>query len=341
MSSTGIVFDIDRFATHDGPGIRTTIFLKGCPLSCLWCHSPESQSMRAEILFRPERCAACGRCEQVCPRGAIRVIEKNVGLEGRQADEKTGGPAGDRPGEETGDRAGEEAGGRTANRGAVLDYTRCDSCGICCETCYAGALETAGRQMSVEAVVEKVSRDAPYFRTSGGGVTVSGGEPLAQAEFTYELLSAFKKRDIHTAVETTGYGPWSSLLRLAEVTDLFLYDLKAVDDEIHRRYTGVSNSRIIENLTRLCVEGAVVQVRVPCIPGVNDSPGQIRKLAETAADAGAGSITLLPYNNAASAKYAWIGRPYKLDGVRRREAEYMENLAAICREYDLDTQIVG
>ena len=195
--------------------------------------------------------------------------------------------------------------------------------------------------MTVGEVVDRVSRDAPYFKASGGGVTVSGGEPLAQPEFTYELLKAFNQREIHTAVETTGYGPWSSLSRLSEVTDLFLYDLKAVDDDVHRRYTGVSNARIIENLRRLCAAGSRVQVRVPCIPGVNDSPEQIRKLATTAAAAGVGSITLLPYNNAASAKYAWIGRGYDLDGARRQDGTYMEQLAAICREYELDTEIVG
>lgn len=301
MSLSGCVFDIDRFATHDGPGIRTTIFLKGCPLSCQWCHSPESQTPRPQILFRPERCVACGLCEQICPHGAAKL---------------------------DGDKA-------------VLDTRLCDSCGICCETCYSGALELAGSEMSVEEIVEKVSRDSAYFESSGGGVTLSGGEPLSQPDFSYQLLSAFKEKGIHTAVETTGFCPWSSLLRIAPVTDLFLYDVKSVDDETHRRYTGVSNRRIIDNLGKLCGRGNRVQVRVPCIPGVNDSEEQIEELAAVVAGAGGSSIALLPYNNAASAKYAWIGRPYSLEGLQRRETDYMENLGAICREAGLDVEIVG
>ena len=313
MSSKGIIFDIDRFATHDGPGIRTTIFLTGCPLSCLWCHSPESQSARPQLLFRPEKCAACGLCEQACPRGAIRLSEQ-VGPRGAV---------------------------NMSESPAVLDRSRCDSCGICCETCYSGALELAGREVTVQEIVERVARDAPYFSTSGGGVTLSGGEPLAQPDFTYELLSAFKKKGVHTAVETTGYCPWESLSRISEVTDLFLYDLKAVDDAVHRRYTGVSNGRILENLKGLCAGESEVQVRVPCIPGVNDSPEQIAELAATAAAAGARSLALLPYNGAAAAKYAWIGRKYELDGSGRQDAGRMNALAAICREQGLQVEIVG
>ena len=313
MSSKGIIFDIDRFATHDGPGIRTTIFLKGCPLSCLWCHSPESQSARPELLFRPDKCVACGLCEQACPRGALKLKEQAFPHGALKMSESS----------------------------AVLDRSRCDQCGICCETCYSGALELAGREVSVEEIVERVARDAPYFTTSGGGVTLSGGEPLAQPEFTNELLSAFKEKGIHTAVETTGYCPWESLSRISEVTDLFLYDLKAVDDAIHRRYTGVSSERIIENLKRLCAGENEVQVRVPCIPGVNDSPEQIGNLSAVAAAAGARSIALLPYNGAAAAKYAWIGREYELDGAGRQDNSFMEALAAACRENGLVVQIVG
>ena len=301
MSLTGIIFDIDRFATHDGPGIRTTIFLKGCPLSCLWCHSPESQSPNRQLLFRPDRCTACGLCLQACPRGALSMNGQKV----------------------------------------ALNSDLCDSCGICCETCYSGALELAGYEASVEEVADKVSRDAAFFSTSGGGVTLSGGEPLMQPEFSFELLSAFKEKNIHTAVETTGYGSSQALLRLAAVTDLFLYDLKAMDDETHRRYTGVSNRRILENLRFLCAEGSNIQTRVPCIPGVNDSEEQIRALAETAADAGVRSLALLPYNSAAPAKYAWISRPYELEDLKRQDNEYMEALAALCREYGLTVEIIG
>jgi pyruvate formate lyase activating enzyme len=199
----------------------------------------------------------------------------------------------------------------------------------------------AGREVTVPEIVERVSRDAAYFRRSGGGVTLSGGEPLAQLEFSCRLLSAFRERGIHTAVETTGFGPWNALSRLSEVTDLFLYDFKVADDDLHRRYTGVPNSRIIDNLKRLCAERDGIQVRVPCIPGINDSEEQIRNLVNAATAAGARSIALLPYNSAAAAKYAWISRAYEPDGLERQDHSYMESLAAICRETGLETQIVG
>lgn len=308
MSCTGLVFDIDRFASHDGPGIRTTIFLKGCPLSCLWCHSPESQSPKPELLFRADRCTACWLCLETCPRKALSKGERAVSL----------------------------------------DRNLCDGCGRCCDVCYPGALEMAGRERSADEIVERIGRDASFFHRSGGGVTLSGGEPLAQPDFSFHLLSAFKDQGIHTAVETTGFSAWKALFRLSEVTDLFLYDIKLLDDGLHRRFTGVSNSRIMDNLKQLCAARDGIQVRVPCIPGINDSEEQIRDLATAVAGAGARFIALLPFNSAAPVKYTWINRRFELDdmerekqGPQRQEQSLMESLAGICREAGLETQIVG
>ncbi len=301
MSHTGWIFDIDRFASHDGPGIRTTIFLKGCPLSCLWCHSPESQTPGPELLYRTDRCTSCWLCLEACPRGALSRGEGSV----------------------------------------TLDRSLCDGCGECCEVCYPGALEIAGKKMSVDEIVDRVSRDAAFFKNSGGGVTLSGGEPLSQPEFSFQLLSGFKDRGIHTAVETTGFCTWEILSRVSGVTDLFLYDMKFFDDGLHRRYTGVSNKRILENLERLCAARDGVLVRVPCIPGINDSEEQIRDLADAVAAAGVSAIALLPYNSSAPAKYAWVSRPFELDSRKRQEEHFMEALADICRDAGLEAEIVG
>jgi len=229
-----------------------------------------------------------------------------------------------------------------------LDRNLCDDCGECCDVCYPGALEMAGKERAVDEIVERIGRDASFFKRSGGGITLSGGEPLAQPEFSFQLLSAFKERGIHTAVETTGFGAWKALSRLSDVTDLFLYDIKLLDDGPHRRFTGVSNSRILDNLDRLCAARHGIQVRVPCIPGINDSEEQIRDLATTVAAAGVRSIALLPFNSAAPAKYVWINRSFELDGLergkqdaRRQRRSLMELLAEICRESGLETQIVG
>lgn len=301
MSLSGWVLDIDRFASHDGPGIRTTIFLKGCPLSCVWCHSPESQAPGPELLFRADRCTACWLCLDVCPHGALTRVENAVSL----------------------------------------DRSLCDNCGKCCEVCYPGALELAGVQMRVDEIVDRVSRDAAFFKNSGGGVTVSGGEPLFQSEFAIKLLAAFKDGNIHTAVETTGIISWDVLSRASEVTDLFLFDLKILDDDLHRRFVGSSNKTILKNLEQLCSLRDGIQVRVPCIPGVNDSEEQIRSLAAAVARAGGRRIVLLPYNSAASAKYHWINRPFDLTGLKRQDESKMETLAGICRENGLETAIVG
>ena len=305
MCIEGLVLDVDRFASHDGPGIRTAVFLKGCPLSCVWCHSPESQSARPELLYQDERCNACGLCPEICPEHALVM-----GMNGER-------------------------------QVAVLDRNACTACGKCVEVCYPGALRIGGAATTVGEMVRQVAADAPFFASSGGGVTLSGGEPARQPDFSYNFLLACQKLGIHTAMETTGYARSEVMQRLASVTDLLLFDVKLVDSAAHKKYAGVPNELILENLKMLAAEGHDIQVRVPCIPGINDSAGQIRDTAQLVAGAGIKRVALLPYNSAAGAKYDWIGASYELAELASQSKEYMQELAGICHAAGLEVQIGG
>ena len=302
-SVEGFILDIDRFSSHDGPGIRTTVFLKGCPLACRWCHSPESQSGAAELLYRTGRCTGCGLCIGACPQTAIGVVE------GREQ--------------------------------IAVDRSRCTKCGRCAEVCYPGALSLAGRSVSAADLVDDVARDLPFYESSGGGVTVSGGEPARQHEFTRCFLLGCRKAGIHTAIETSGYGGRNQVSAIASAADLVMYDVKFVDDELHRRYTGVTNTPILENLRYLAAEHPDVLVRVPCIAGVNDSKELMAQTASFVAGLGLSRIELLPYNQAAGAKYEWLDQPYSLEGATAQDSEYMVKLADICRQAGLEATIGG
>jgi pyruvate formate lyase activating enzyme len=305
MNIEGLVLDVDRFASHDGPGIRTAVFLKGCPLVCVWCHSPESQGAHPELLYQDERCDACGLCPEQCPEHAL-VMGVNE------------------------DR-----------RVAVLDRDACTACGKCVEVCYPGALRIGGVATTVGEMVRQVEADSPFFASSGGGVTLSGGEPTRQPEFSFNFLLACQKLGIHTAMETTGYARSEVIRRIASVTDLLLFDLKLVDSAAHKKYTGVPNELILKNLKLLASESNDIQVRVPCIPGINDGQDQIRETLEFVANAGITRIALLPYNTAAGAKYDWIGAPYGLAERASQSEEQMQALAEICNVTGLEVQLGG
>lgn len=227
---TGRIFDIQRFSIHDGPGIRTTVFFKGCPLRCLWCGNPESISPTPSLSYQPERCIACGACMKVCEPGALTA----------------------------------DAHGR-----AILDRQRCTHCGKCAPQCDPKALEMVGRDMTAEDVMALVRRDRAYYTASGGGLTLSGGDPVLQHEFACELLYAARVEEVHACLETAGHAEWSVLESLVPLVDLWLYDFKETDPERHVKYTSVSSRPIVENLERLHAAGAKIVLRCPMIPQHN------------------------------------------------------------------------
>ncbi len=291
---TGIVFNIMRFTVNDGPGIRTTVFLKGCPLHCLWCHNPEAISPQPELFIRADLCIRCGACLEACPHAAVRR-EDDMFVTAREV---------------------------------------CRRCGCCVEACWSGARELVGREMTTEEVLEEVSRDTVFYDESRGGVTFSGGEPLLQHEFLASVLQGCRDRGIHTAVDTSGYAAPTVLDAVAEVADLFLYDFKLFDEERHRRFTGVSNRLILENLRRLTARKSSVIVRVPLIPGINDDDENIRAIGEFVASLGGISeIDVLPYHETGLAKYGRLGRVYALREVARPSPTRVEEVAALLCEY--------
>ena len=266
---TGVIFDIKRYAVHDGPGIRSTVFLKGCPLRCFWCHNPESQTPRPVLMQYPRQCVGCGRCLEVCPRGALSRDEEQV----------------------------------------VVDRALCQACGTCAGVCYAQSLVLLGREATVEEVLAEVLKDQPFYETSGGGMTLSGGEPMAQAEFTTALLAAAREAGLHTALDTSGFAPWERYQAALPHLDLVLYDLKCADPMAHRVATGVDNALILENLRRLAEAGVEILVRVPVVPGFNAAPEQMAALARlVAALPRPVPMELLPYHRLGESKHAALGQ---------------------------------
>ncbi len=312
LTARGLVADIDRFAVHDGPGIRTAVYLKGCPLRCIWCHSPETQSSSPELLYLPHKCTACGLCLSACTRGALSPVDAPPS----QAEE-------------------------APDCRVAVDWEHCTYCGDCTGVCYPGALKMSGTWRTAAELVAEVEKDRPFFTASGGGVTLTGGEASAQPIFARQFLAGCRSLGIHTALETNGCAPWQVYQKLRDVVDLFLYDIKHMDDASHRQFTGASNHLAFDNLRRLAGQGAAVTIRVPCIPGLNDDPANIASIAAFVRQIGLKDIHLLPYNSSAGAKYPWLGREYGLGERQTQSSEEMDGLAEICRSYGLTVQVGG
>jgi len=272
--SAGRIFDIQRFSIHDGPGIRTTVFLKGCPLRCIWCSNPESISPRPILSYLADRCIACGECVKACTHGAMSA-----------------------------DAAGK----------AVLNRGRCTNCGDCAPKCDPKALELVGREFTVEEVLAIVLRDRDYYEQSGGGITLSGGDAVAQPNFTESLLCDAKARGLHTCLETSGYADWSVLRRLLPAVDLWLYDFKETNPDLHVKFTGVPNAPIIANLRRLHAAGAPVLLRCPMIPQTNARKDHLDGIAALAHDLPKlRGVELLPYFDFWRSKLKRFGLQSKL-----------------------------
>lgn len=277
----GTVFDIKKYALDDGPGIRTTIFLKGCPLRCWWCHNPEGQAPRPELMYKGKRCIGCGECVKSCPKEAIS----------RRAEETS------------------------------IDRKRCDLCGKCSLKCPTEALVIVGRKMSVGEILKEIEKDSLFYDESEGGVTFSGGEPLLQLGFLNELLRECKDRNLHTALDTSGFALSKAIDLISNKVDLFLYDVKLVDDRRHRKYTGVSNKPILENLGKLAKNGNELLVRIPLVPGINGYEGDIARTAELMHLNGIKRVSLLPYHRSGIEKYRSLGRAYRLKRTRPSSEE--------------------
>jgi pyruvate formate lyase activating enzyme len=301
----GLIFDIRKYSIHDGPGVRTTVFFKGCPLECRWCCNPESQAGRPELVWVAERCLGCDLCLNVCGKAALST---------------------------------------TAAGGKTIDRERCDCCGACAQRCPGEALNLIGRWVTVDEVLAEVAKDALYFEASGGGLTLSGGEPLAQPEFAAELLRRYKREEKggHTAVETCGFVAWSVIERLAPDVDLFLYDLKHLDPDEHRRLTGRGNQVVLDNARRLAASGHALVMRLPLIAGVNDRREQLEAAADFIRSLpGVSRLDLLPYHRLGEPKYRRLEKAYALEGEPSLSSEQAARAADILSAKGLEVTIGG
>lgn len=283
----GTISEIERYAVNDGPGIRTVVFFKGCPLSCIWCSNPETQKSSHQLMYWQTRCIGCRKCISACPKHAL-----NWG-----------------------------------DYGVIIDRSRCVSCSSCVNACNSQALTMAGEQKSTKEILEIIMKDEPYYRFSGGGVTFSGGEAVSQPDFLCELASSCRARGISTCIETSGYAKWEVFQRLLSCIDYFFIDIKMIDEEKHRQYTGVSNRLILDNFRRLISCKANVTARIPIIPGINNTENNIRDtICFLSRHAPGCHVSLLPYHRLGASKYEKLDMDYRLKELTPPSAEEMNRL---------------
>jgi pyruvate formate lyase activating enzyme len=296
----GIVFNIQRYSIHDGPGIRTTVFLKGCNLRCFWCHNPESWKIQPEIIIDPSRCIGCLRCAKVCPSGARRIIN-----------------------------------------GEIVYYRElCKQCGKCVDVCYSGAIAWIGKKMKISSVVREVERDIPFYERSGGGVTLSGGEPLLQIDFIVGLLRELKRKKINIAIDTAGNIPWENFEKIMKLTDIFLFDIKSVNRGILKEATGGDNKLILNNLMRISESGKRIIIRIPIIPSITDSFIELTKIAEVLEKMRSiERIELLTFHKLGSGKFKNLGIENYSERLTVLDKEKMNELSEVFMKKGLNVQV--
>jgi len=295
------IINIQKYSIHDGPGIRTTVFFKGCPLNCLWCHNPESQNSSPEIMFFEERCTSCGSCVKVCTSKAIKFIQ--------------GSP--------------------------VIDKCKCNLCGKCSDFCLKNARELVGKDITVKHLMSEIIKDEVFYEESNGGVTFSGGEPLMYADYLVNVLKFCKDKNIHTTIDTSGYATFEQFEKIIDNVDLILFDIKHMNNEKHLKYTGVSNTVILENLKKLSERGSNIYIRMPIIAGVNDNDENIDAAVAFLSKLNIIQVNLLPYHKMGMDKYRRLNMQYKLSGEETPTEEAMNQIAQKFKKAGIKIKIGG
>jgi pyruvate formate lyase activating enzyme len=295
----GLIFNIQRFSIHDGPGIRSTVFMKGCPLNCHWCSNPESRDFFPNLMVSDMHCRQCGACEKICPQGAITL---------------------------------------TPEAGRKIAWGKCNHCLACVDACIYNALNSCGKYMHLEEILDEVLKDKAFYRNSGGGMTISGGEALSQWEFVGHLLGEGKRLGLHTALDTSGYAPWETMEKVLPPVDLILWDIKHLNPREHKKITGVENQIILENITNAS-KTKPLWLRMPLIAGVNDSDTHLAKLIDLAQAVAAEKISLLPYHEGGKSKCEQLGRPYPFPEGRAPSDERIESIKAMIEKQGINLSI--
>lgn len=299
-----LITNIQKFSIHDGDGVRTTVFFKGCPLQCQWCHNPETQRTAAEMMLDESKCVHCSMCEQVCPEGAVKMED---GL-------------------------------------PITDMTKCTLCGKCEKFCTGLAREIVGKEYSVKELIKALVKDRMFYEDSGGGVTLSGGEVMAMdIDYILDIAKALKKEDITLTIDTCGYAPYEKFEAVLPYVNTFLYDVKVMDSDLHKEYMGVDNKLILENLIKLSNAGARIYIRIPTIKEVNGNDENMQATIDFLKknNIQVAQVNLLPYHNTGSSKYSKIGKTYEGDNLHAPEKEEMEHFVQLFKNAGFNNTKIG